>query len=243
MKVVAIVQARMGSTRLPGKVLMDIGGFSMLERVLLRTRKASQVDDVVVATTLAPEDDQLEEASARIGFSVSRGSTSDVLDRYRQAAQEHDAEAIVRITSDCPLIDPSLIDEVVTKFLNHCPDYASNTLVRSYPRGLDTEVIAREALERAWRDSKVPADRAHVTPYIYLHPDQFRLVSVRGTSDFSDLRWTVDTQVDLDLVRDLYAAARNQIDVTWMEILDLAVADPERFSRNRNVRQKRLEEA
>ena len=242
MKTVAIIQARMGSTRMPGKVMVDIGGRSMLERVILRTRRASLVAEVAVATTIASEDDVLVAACEELDVPVVRGSTEDVLDRYREAARILGADPIVRITSDCPLIDSSLIDEVVEAFLAAGPDYASNTLERTYPRGLDTEVISRGALDRAWSDSSGPEYRAHVTSYVYRHPEEFRLVSVRGQIDFSDLRWTVDTRIDLEVIRDLYAAASNRDDLRWDEALAIVQARPDRFTVNRDVRQKGLEQ-
>lgn len=242
MRIVAIIQARMASTRLPGKVLLDIGGRTMLERVIMRTRFASLVDEVAVATTTAAGDDQLAAACEALGAPTVRGSQDDVLDRYHQAAAHFSADAIVRITSDCPLIDPSLIDEVVTAFLDERPDYASNIVERSYPRGLDTEVVSRAALERAWHEAAGPQYRAHVTPYVYLHPTEFRLVSVCARDDFSDHRWTVDTEIDLEVVRDIYAAAGNRDDLGWTEALALAQARPDILTRNRDVRQKALEE-
>ncbi|MFC2144241.1 cytidylyltransferase domain-containing protein [Acidobacteriota bacterium] len=242
MRVVAIIQARMASTRLPGKVLMDIGGRTMLERVILRTRLASLVDEVAVATTTAAGDDRLAAACVALDAPAMRGSEDDVLDRYRHAAALYGADAIVRITSDCPLIDPSLIDDVVASFLAESPDYASNIVQRSYPRGLDTEVISRAALERAWREAAGAQHRAHVTPYVYLHPTEFTVVSVCGRDDFSDNRWTVDTQIDLDVVRDIYAAARNRDDLGWTEALAMVQAHPDILTRNRDVRHKALEE-
>jgi spore coat polysaccharide biosynthesis protein SpsF len=242
MRVVAIIQARMGSSRLPGKVMMDIGGRSMLERVILRTRLASLVDEVVVATTRSTEDELVVDASTSYGAPVTRGAIDDVLDRYREAAIAHKAEAIVRITSDCPLIDGSLIDDVVKAYLKATPDYASNTLQRTYPRGLDTEVISRSALEQAWSESSGPQYRAHVTSYVHQHPKRFKLVSVSGTDDLSDLRWTVDTSLDLEVIRDIYAAADNRDDLRWQEALAVVQARADRLTRNRQVRQKSLEE-
>jgi len=242
MRVVAIIQARMTSTRLPGKVLMDIGGRTMLERVIMRTRRASLVEEVVVATTNAAEDNQLVSACEALDAPVMRGSTEDVLDRFHQAAAVFAADAIVRITSDCPLIDPSLIDDVVKAFLAGRPDYASNVLQRSYPRGLDTEVMTRAALDRAWKEASGSQYRAHVTPYVYLHPAEFRLVSVCGSNDFSAHRWTVDKKIDLDVVRDIYSAAGNRDDLDWNEALALVQAQPDSLTRNRDVRQKTLED-
>jgi spore coat polysaccharide biosynthesis protein SpsF len=193
MKVVAIIQARMGSTRLPGKVLRDIAGETMLARVVRRVQLARMPDAVVVATTLAPFDDAIVAECVRLGVPAFRGSEQDVLDRYWQATCTHQADVIVRITADCPLIDPRLVDYVVAAFLEGQPDYASNVLERTYPRGLDTEVMAQTTLEQAWQQAGQLYQRAHVTPYIYQNPNRFRLLPVKAEADHSYLRWTVDT--------------------------------------------------
>jgi spore coat polysaccharide biosynthesis protein SpsF len=242
MRTVAIIQARMGSTRLPGKVLMPIGERTMLERVVGRTQMARLVDEVVVATTTAPADDQIVKSCKSIDVACMRGSEDDVLDRYSRAAADFAAEAIVRVTSDCPLIDPTVIDLVVQEFLNCRPDYASNTLQRTYPRGLDTEVFTKQALTRASREATGVSFRTHVTSYLYHHPDRFTLRSVKGCRDHSDLRWTVDTELDLEVVRDIYQAGGNRTDLTWEEALKLVRADLDRLARNHGVHQKELGE-
>ena len=242
MRTVAIIQARMGSTRLPGKVLMAIGEHTMLERVVGRTQMAELVDEVVVATTAEPADDEIVATCGSIGVACARGSEEDVLGRYFMAAEEFAAETIVRITSDCPLIDPTVIDLVVQAFLDHRPDYASNTLQRTYPRGLDTEVFSRDALARASREACGLTFRTHVTSFFYRHPDRFTLWSVAGDRDYSDLRWTVDTLLDLEVVRDIYGAGGNRFDLSWQEALELVRADPDRLRRNHDVRQKDLGE-
>lgn len=242
MRTVAIIQARMGSTRLPGKVLMAIGGRTMLERVVRRTRMATLVDEVVVATTTTPADDKIVASCESIGVACTRGSEEDVLGRYFEAAEKHAAEAIVRITSDCPLIDPTVIDLVVRAFLDHRPDYASNTLQRTYPRGLDAEVFSRDALNRAAGEAHGVTFRTHVTSFFYHQPGRFTLRSVTGRRNHSDLRWTVDTQLDLDVMRDIYGAGGNRFDLSWEEALELVQADPDRLDRNHGVRQKELGE-
>ncbi len=198
--VVAIIQARMGSTRLPGKVLCDICGESMLSRVVKRVRRASLVDRIVVATSVEVADDAIEAECHKLGVSFFRGNESDVLDRYYQAALSCSAGIIVRITADCPLIDPTIINKVVGAFLDSKVDYASNTLVRTYPRGLDTEVMTLEALRVAWCMATKSYHRSHVTPYIYENPALFKLLSVTGSANYSCYRWTVDTPQDLQLV-------------------------------------------
>ncbi len=170
MKTVAVIQARMGSTRLPGKVMIDIGGQSMLSWVVARTRRARTLDEVVVATTVLKIDEAIVEKCSTIGVAVFRGSEENVLDRYYRTSELFNADVIVRITSDCPLIDPAVIDTVVTDFVVHQPDYASNTLKRRFPRGLDVEVFSQAALAAAWSHDESARGRTHVTPYLYLNP-------------------------------------------------------------------------
>ena len=154
MKLIAIVQARMGSTRLPGKVLKDIHGRTMLARVVRRVGRSKLIDEVVVATTTEPDDKVIVEECELLGVSCFRGSEQDVLDRYYSTAKAFFADSIVRITSDCPLIDPDIIDKVIQAYLKEGPDYAGNSLVCTYPRGLDVEVFSMQALEKAWREAQ-----------------------------------------------------------------------------------------
>ena len=203
--VVAIIQARMGSTRLPGKILMDIGGETMLARVVRRVQRATMLDQVVVATTFLPSDDVTALECERLDVPVYRGSELDVLGRYYWTAKKYQAEVVVRITADCPLIDPEIIDQVVLAFLKSRPDFASNTIIRTYPRGLDVSVMSQAALTRAWKEARRAYDSEHVTSYIYQNPNIFRLLPVVGEVDYSNHHWTVDTQEDLDFVRGIYA--------------------------------------
>ncbi len=242
MRTVAIIQAHMGSTRLPGKVLADIHGRTMIARVVERTRRSRRVEDVVLAATTHPQDAPLLEEATRLGVSVFRGSEQDVLDRYVRCAQESNADPVVRITSDCPLLDPELVDRVVDAFRSSPCDYASNLLDRTYPQGLDVEVVSGQALERAWREAREPWERVHVTPYINRHPDRFRLVGVRAEADFSRFRWTVDTSEDLAFVREVYARMAPRTDFGWKEVLALLGREPELLEINRHVRQKAPEE-
>jgi spore coat polysaccharide biosynthesis protein SpsF len=238
MKTVAIVQARSGSTRLPGKVLLPLLGEPMLTRVMRRTARAQRVDAVVVATTTERGDDAIVELGEREGWPVVRGSVDDVLDRYVMAAEAHDADVIVRITSDCPLIDPGVIDDTVAAFGESGCDYASNGLEpRTFPRGLDVEVIARAALLRAWHDDVDPAWREHVTPYIYRHPELFRLRAVTSPDDRSDQRWSVDTAADYELVTRIYGALGRD-DFGWRDALAVVEANPDWLALNRDVVQK-----
>jgi len=238
MRTAAIVQARMGSTRLRGKVLLDLAGEPVLARVIDRARRAATLDDVVVATTSLSEDDAIEAVAAERGWSVSRGHPTDLLDRYRAAALEHGATVVVRITSDCPLIDPALIDETVEALVTSGADYASNTLEpRTYPRGLDVEVVTLATLERAWREDDNPAWREHATPYVYRHPESFRLVRVAGERDHSGYRWTVDTPEDLELVRRIYTAIGHDR-FGWHDALQVMIEHPAWAELNREVPQK-----
>jgi spore coat polysaccharide biosynthesis protein SpsF (cytidylyltransferase family) len=204
--IVGIVQARMGSSRLPGKALMDIGGHPMLWRVVSRARHASTLDEVVVATTPLEADDTIAAFCAHNGIPCFRGSDDDVLDRYYHAALEHHAETIVRITADCPLLDPAVIDQVVNRFLSGAFDYVSNTDPPTYPDGLDTEVFSFAALERAWKEAHWQSEREHVTPYLKKHPEWFRKANVTHDTDLSNQRWTVDEWADLAFVRAVVAA-------------------------------------
>jgi len=242
MSTIALVQARMGSTRLPGKVLMDIAGQPMLAHVVERSLRARTLDGLVIATTKNPVDEAIVTEARRLGVPAFRGSEEDVLDRYYRAAKEHDASVIVRITADCPLIDPTVVDFVVEAFRKTSPDYASNILERTFPQGLDTEVVKLEALERAWREASKAYQRAHVTPYIYEHPERFRLYSVRNAEDLSSHRWTVDTKEDLEFVREVYSRLGSGGRFGWRDVLDLIRHEPELESINRHVRQKTLEE-
>ena len=260
MNVVAVIQARMGSTRLPGKVLAEIGGRSMLAQVCRRVARAATVDRLVVATTVRPEDEAVVDECERLGVACFRGSEHDVLDRYCRAARAYEADAIVRITADCPLIDPDVIDLVVRAFLEERPDYAANTLRRTWPRGLDTEVTNSAALARADREATEPYQRVHVTPYLYQHPDRFRLLAVSGarfhrarhvenvphvdvphSEDFSRHRWTVDLPADLDFVRGIYRRFDGDT-FSWEEVLQLLAREPALADVNGHVRQKHLVE-
>ena len=242
MKTVAIIQARMGSTRLPGKVLMDIVGEPMLARVVERTRRARTLDEVLVATTVQPGDDPIEQLCQSRDWECFRGSERDVLDRYYQAARAYQAGAVVRITGDCPLIDPGIVDRVVREFHDRQPllEYATNFVpVRTYPRGLDTQVIRLDVLERLWRDDEHPAWREHVTYYIDLKPELFNVHNVVNDVDYSHLRWTVDTAEDLCFVRQVYGHfAHDRFE--WDEVLRVLSENPEWIDINRGVKTEDL---
>jgi spore coat polysaccharide biosynthesis protein SpsF len=238
-RIAAIIQARMGAARLPGKVLEDIAGQPMLARVVNRACHAKRPDIVVVATTTQSVDDAIVRLCEERGWPFFRGSERDVLDRYYQAATAFRADVIVRITSDCPLIEPKIIDKVAGEFLSGYPEveYASNTLVRTFPRGLDVEVTSFDALQKAWREDSNLSWREHVTPYIWRHPEKFRVRNVASDSDYSFMRWTVDTVEDLAFIRKIYEHFQNDA-FTWTEVLRLLETHPEWLEINRHVQQK-----
>ncbi len=242
MRTVAIIQARMGSSRLPRKVLADVGGRTMLARVVRRTCRARLLDDVLVATTDQLVDEAIVDECRELGVGVFRGSEDDVLDRYYRAAQEAGAEAVVRITADCPLIAPGVVNRVIRELSAAAVDYASNTLERTFPRGLDTEALTFEVLEQAWLEAAEPYQRAHVTPFVYEHPDRFRLLSVTNDEDAGGHRWTVDTADDLELVRALYARLGNGDAFGWRQALAVVEAEPRLMELNHRIRQKALAE-
>ncbi len=206
-RVVVIVQARMGSTRLPGKVLMDLGGRPMLERQIQRLRRARTPDAIVIATSTGSGDDPIVDLVNALGVPTYRGPENDVLARYAGAAASHRADVVVRVTGDCPLIDPGVLDRCVRHLLDDPElDYVSNALPRTFPRGLDVEVLTREALDTAHREATEAADREHVTRYVWRRPRHFRTAGVTDDDDHSHLRWTVDSLEDLEVVRAIYAA-------------------------------------
>jgi spore coat polysaccharide biosynthesis protein SpsF len=228
----------MDSTRLPGKVLMDLAGEPMLVRVVDRTRRAESVDETLVATTTEQADAVISELCDRRGYPCFRGSSGDVLDRYYQAALKYTADAVLRVTADNPIVDPMVIDDVVAAFNKARPDCASNDIPpRTYPLGLGVEVVSMAALRRAWSESRDPASREHVTFYIIEHPEQFRLLAVKNPTDCSALRWTVDTAEDLAFVRKVYDHFGHDR-FTWLDALALVEAHPQWRELNRNVQQK-----
>jgi spore coat polysaccharide biosynthesis protein SpsF len=205
-QVLAILQARMSSTRLPGKVLQPILGRPLLALQLERVARSRCIDQVMIATSEDASDDPLEALGRELGLLVHRGNLHDVLDRYTQAARRVRPATVVRLTGDCPLLDPAVIDEVIGFYADGAYDYASNTIEPTYPDGLDCEVFKFAALERAWLEAKLPSEREHVTPFLKKHPELFRLGSYKSPVDHSALRWTVDEPEDFAFVRRVYEA-------------------------------------
>jgi glutamate-1-semialdehyde 2,1-aminomutase len=234
LKTVAIVQARMNSTRFPGKVMLPICGTPMIGLLLQRLAGATLVDQIVLATSEDPRNDLLTKYVQELGYTVFRGSEDDVLDRYYQAAKEVEADLVVRITGDCPLIDPVVVNEVISGFLNDDVDYASNIVPPTYPDGLDTEVFKFQALETAWNDAKTPQEREHVTAFIR-ESARFSQVNLSHAKDQSGERWTVDEPEDFEVVQKIFEHFHSRRDFGWLEVLDLQKEHMEWFMPNRHL--------
>lgn len=234
MKVVAIVQARMGSTRLPNKVMKLIEGVPMIELLLNRLSKAKQVDKIVVATSISNKNIPLVEHVKMLGYACVQGSEDDVLDRYVQAAKLENADVVVRITGDCPLVDSELVDEAIRKFKESEVDYFSNVIPPTYPDGLDIEVFKFKALEQAWQETSKPYDREHVTPYLR-DSGKFTNGAMQFSEDLSALRWTVDEPADFSVIEKVFLHFRSNIHFTWREVLSLQRQLPDIFDINQHI--------
>ena len=258
----------MSSSRLPGKILANIAGQPMLQRVFIRTSRAATVTETIFATTTDPSDDPVVEYCDFSGIPFMRGSLYDVLDRYYQTAKQAKADIVVRITADCPVIDPTLIDDVVNTVISSLYsvdgtqfDFACNRLPppwhRTYPIGLDIEACMFPVLEQAWQEAREPQHREHVMPYFYegvelsavsrqlsegVSPRGFRIALLNHTTDFGDYRWTVDTPEDLEFMRQVYSRFDGRDDFTWKEVLDLVHNEPKLMQINANVKHKTLKD-
>ena len=233
-KVLAVVQARMGSTRLPGKVMKPLAGRTLIEVLVSRLRKAKTLDEVLVATTTEKTDDVLADHCKSKKIPVFRGSSEDVLKRYVDACRKYSASVVVRITGDCPLVDPQLVDSLIRSFAKQKVDYLSNTNPPSYPDGLDIEVFTIEALEKAADRASLGPQREHVTPYIY-QSGHFKTANFANQDDFSTERWTVDESDDLKVVDDIFQHFSPRIDFSWNEVMALRKKTPKIFLRNRHL--------
>ncbi len=204
MTIIAILQARVSSTRLPGKVLKPILGRPMLLRQIERIRRTRRIDRLVVATSSEPADDAIETLCAGNAVDCFRGSLDDVLDRFYRAAGRYGPEHVVRLTGDCPLTDPAIIDAVIEFYLSGNLDYASNTVSPTFPDGLDVEVFRFDCLAQAWREAVLPSQREHVTPFLHQQPERFKIGNLVHAEDLSVLRWTVDEPEDFEFARSVY---------------------------------------
>jgi spore coat polysaccharide biosynthesis protein SpsF len=242
MKIVGIIQARMGSSRLPGKVLMPILGKPMLGHVMERLGRCSTITEVVIATTTDPRDRVLCEFAEKNGYLCGVGPEEDVLGRYYKVAKKRGADVVLRLTSDCPLIDPGTTDAVVRRHLaagNN--DMTSNVFTRTYPRGLDTEALSMECLERVNREALDPVYREHVTNFIHDHPEQFKIESIEEPEDHSRHRWCVDTEEDLELVRRIYEGLYpGNAAFGWRDVLRFVESRPGLETVNAHVRQSKI---
>ena len=241
MKIVATVEARMDSSRLPGKILKDILGKPSLARLVERVKQSKLIQEIIVATTTAPNDEMTVEACRRIGVKTFRGSSEDVLDRVLKAAKANQADLIVELTGDCPLLDPEIIDSVIQHYLDNSYDYVSNTLERTFPRGMDTQVFSVKVLDQVSRLTQDPADHEHVSLYIYEHPERYRLGNVPAPPDLRrpELRLTVDTEDDLRLIREIYSRLYPQNpNFSLRDMIQLLDAKPELKEINSQIKQK-----
>ena len=235
MKIVAIVQARMGSSRLPGKVLKLINGISVIELLLRRLLKSKLVDQIVVATSDADNDIALVKHVQKLEFICTQGSEDDVLERFYYTAKEHSADVIVRITGDCPFVDANMVDEVIEGFLNSKTDYFSNVMPPTYPDGLDVEVFSFSVLEKSYLECKEPNEREHVTPYAR-ESGVFQTGNMASSKDFSDIRLTLDEPEDLILIDKIFNFFSPDIYFTWSEIINLKEHSPHIFEINQHIK-------
>ncbi len=248
MKTAIIVQARMTSTRLPGKVLKPVLGKPLLAYQIERLQRVKLANEIVIATTTNQTDEPIVELCNSLSVAYFRGSETDVLARYYQAATAHKADVVVRVTSDCPLIDPDVIDTAIAYYLQKPDswqkpgfyDYVSNCLERSYPRGMDTEVFSFSVLQEAFLEATAPPDREHVTPFIYRQPERYRLGHVVYSEDCSHHRWTVDTPEDFELIEKIltkiYPENHN---FTLADCLSTLKKYPEWYFINSHIEQKK----
>lgn len=244
-KTVAIIQARFSSSRLPGKALLPICGRPLLALMIERVKRGKRIDEIWIACTDRIADDPIAALAEKEGVRCFRGDENDVLDRFLKTGRKSGGDVLVRLTGDCPLIDPLLVDEVVSMFQKAKGqlDYASNCVERTYPDGLDVEVFSREALEKAAKEAKHPFFRQHVTPYIHgrhqrpLSSGSFRIGSFKGNKDYSHLRWTVDEKEDYILVKKifeaLYPAKKN---FGWLDVVQLQQSEPDLLKINDKYR-------
>jgi len=224
----------MGSLRLPGKVLMEIDSKNpVLYYVITQLQQCKLIDKIVIATTTLDEDKEIVKFVEKMGLPCFRGNPNDVLDRYYQCAKKFTFSGIVRITADCPLIDPIVVDQVIEKFNSETYDYATNSIPRTFPQGTDTEVFSFTTLEEAWKNAKKMSEREHVTPYIYNNKDKFKVLNFIHSKNISNLKWSVDRIEDLTLVRSIVSKIKKR-PILMGDILELISKEPELININKN---------
>lgn len=234
MKIVAIVQARMGSSRLPGKVMKPVANQPMIGVLLNRLSRSKRIDQITVATSTNPENLPLRDYVDSLGFTIICGSENNVLSRFALAAKSCDADIAIRITGDCPLVDPQLVDQLIDEFIAQPCDYLSNTLSPTYPDGLDIEIMSSQALSRAENEAVEKFDQEHVTPYLY-RSGNFETRSYEGSTDYSSLRWTVDEPADYEVIQKVFTHFEPDIHFSWRDVLVLQKSQPEIFSANQSI--------
>ena len=234
-----IIQARMGSTRLPGKAMLNVeNDKTVLYFVIKQLQNCKLIDKIIVATTTLEADTQIVNFSKDLGIDCFRGSSNNVLDRYYQCAKEHSVLTIVRIPSDKPLIDPEIVDNIVSVFRNNSYDYITNFLSNpTFPSGTEVEVFSINALKKAWEKAKLPSEKEHVTPYFVNHEDEFKITHIENSEDLSDLRWAVDRIEDLKLVRKIVSKIKKR-PIIMKDIIDLFAREPDLVEINKNVNGK-----
>ncbi len=229
-----IVQARIGSTRLPGKVMLKLDeNNTVLNCVIKQLQFSKLIEKIIIATTSLEEDDQIINNVQNLNVDIFRGSSSDVLDRFFQCAKKFSIDVIIRITADNPLIDPTIVDDMIKKFMSNSYDYLTNAHVRTFPYGTEVEVFSFKALEQAWKNAKKLSEREHVTPYFYNNPNNFRIFNVEYSKNISNLRWTIDRKNDLSLVKLIIFKIKKR-PILMNDILNLFSKEPELFEINRN---------
>ena len=234
-----IIQARMGSTRLPGKAMLNVeNDKTVLYFVIKQLQNCKLIDKIIVATTTLEADTQIANFSKDLGIDCFRGSSNNVLDRYYQCAKEYSVFTIVRIPSDKPLIDPEIVDNIVSVFRNNSYDYITNFLSNpTFPSGTEVEVFSINALKKAWEKAKLPSEKEHVTPYFVNHEDEFKITHIENSENLSDLRWAVDRIEDLKLVRKIVSKIKKR-PIIMKDIIDLFAREPDLVEINKNVNGK-----
>lgn len=229
-----IIQARMGSTRLPKKVMKKLDNKNtVLDYVLNQIKTVKLIDKIIVATTIHLEDNSIEEYVQKLGFETFRGSSQDVLDRYYQCSKKYKFSAIIRITSDCPLIDPEIINKVIKKFKQNKFDYVSNTHPRTFPQGTEIEIFSFQALKNAWENAKLPSEREHVTPFFYNNPKKFKISNVENKKNLSMYRWCLDYKDDLIVIKTIVSKISSR-PIYTKDILKIIKSNPQLFDINKN---------
>ena len=220
-----IIQARVNSTRFPKKILQNLDKEDrVLEYVINQVKNSKKINQIIIATTSLKDDDIVIDISEKNGCNVFRGSEDDVLDRYFQCARKFELDAIVRVTSDCPLIDPQIIDQVIEEFESGNFDYVTNTFPRTFPKGLDVEIFSRETLDKMWKNAELPSEREHVTQFIF-NNNEFRIGNVKNDVDLSDMRWTLDEKEDLEFLISIIKRNKNK-PILKDEVLEILSREP-----------------